>query len=381
MPDIHARLNPSSADRWIHCPGSVQLSDQCPAPGSSEYADEGTRAHAVAEGKLRYLNGEITAKDLKAILKRHEPDGEMDEATDFYKEQVEEILAAAGKDAELMIEQRFSLNRWAPESFGTSDAVVIGNGVIEVIDLKYGKGIKVSAKENPQLRMYGAGAANLFEGMYDFSRVRMTIIQPRLDHVSSEEMSFEDLMDWMDDVVRPRARKAYGGTDELCAGSWCRFCPAKAVCRRRAEENLELAKMDFKDPNLLSNDEIAEVLKKAEDLKQWVGDVETYALGQALAGEHFEGWKLVEGRSNRTITDTIEAGKLLTAAGFDEAILYKHELYGISQLEKNCGKKRLTEVLGDLIAKPQGKPVLVPASDKREELNTADAAKADFKED
>ena len=378
MPDQHARLNPSGAERWIHCPGSIRLSEQCPPAGSSEYADEGTKAHAIAEAKLRQVIGEITPKELEKILKKHQPDGEMDEATDFYRDEVVEILAAAGPDAELMVEQRFSLNRWAPESFGTSDAVVIGGNKIEVIDLKYGKGVKVSAKGNPQLRLYGAGAANLFEGMYDFDTVRMTIIQPRLDHISTEELPLSELMEWMKDVVKPAARDAYDGTGETAAGEWCRWCPAKAVCRKRAEANLELAKMDFKDPDLLSPEEIGEVLSKAEELSKWSSDVQAYALEQALAGEHFEGWKLVEGRSNRTITDPIEAAKKLMAAGFDEAILYKHELYGITQLEKNCGKKKLTEIIGDLIEKPQGKPVLVPASDKRDELNTADAAKADF---
>jgi hypothetical protein len=378
MPDVHARLNPSSAERWIHCPGSVALAEQCPPPGSSEYADEGTKAHAIAEAKLRQIIGEITPKELEKIIKKHQPDGEMEEATDFYRDQVVEILASAGKDAELMVEQRFSLNRWAPESFGTSDAVIIGDGKIEVIDLKYGKGVRVSAKNNPQLRLYGAGAANLFEGMYDFDTVRMTIIQPRLDHVSTEELSLEELMTWMKEVVKPAAREAYDGTGEIDAGDWCRWCPAKAVCRKRAEKNLELAKMEFKSPDLLSPEEIGEVLRQADELSKWTSDVQAYALDQALAGEHFDGWKLVEGRSNRTITDQIKAAELLKAAGFDEAILYKHELYGITQLEKNCGKKKLTEVLGDLITKPQGKPVLVPESDKREEINSAEAAKTDF---
>lgn len=378
MPDVHARLNPSSAERWIHCPGSVALAEQCPPPGSSEYADEGTKAHAIAEAKLRQIIGEITPKELEKIIKKHQPDGEMEEATDFYRDEVVEILASAGKDAELMVEQRFSLNRWAPESFGTSDAVIIGDGKIEVIDLKYGKGVRVSAKNNPQLRLYGAGAANLFEGMYDFDTVRMTIIQPRLDHVSTEELSLEELMTWMKEVVKPAAREAYDGTGEIDAGDWCRWCPAKAICRKRAEKNLELAKMEFKSPDLLSQDEIGEVLRQAEELSKWTSDVQAYALEQALAGEHFDGWKLVEGRSNRMITDQIKAAELLKAAGFDEAILYKHELYGITQLEKNCGKKKLTEVLGDLITKPQGKPVLVPESDKREEINSAEAAKSDF---
>jgi hypothetical protein len=180
----------------------------------------------------------------------------------------------------------------------------------------------------------------------------------------------------------PQAQKAAEGCEELACGDWCRWCPAKTLCRVRAEANLELARLDFKDPPLLTEEEIGEVLTKAGQLKTWAKEVGDYVLEQALAGEHFDGWKLVEGRSNRQIVDDLKAVKRLTDAGFDEAILYKpKELYGITQLEKNIGKKKLTEVLGDLIVKPQGKPVLVPESDKREEINSVEEARKDFKED
>ena len=378
MPDLHAKLNPSAAERWLHCPGSIRLSEQCEPPGSSEYAEEGTRAHTLAEAKLRELVGEITTKELKRIEKKLQPDAEMEEATNLYRDRVAEILAGAGPYGELMIEQRLNLEKWIPESFGTSDAVVIGNDRLEVIDLKYGKGIKVQAENNPQLRLYGAGAAALFESLYEFTTVRMTIIQPRLDHISTEEMPLRALMEWVKETVAPKAKEAYTGKGEVTAGEWCRWCPAKAICRKRAEENLALAKLDFQKPELLQADEIGEVLTQAEKLSSWAADIQNYALKQAIAGEHFDGWKLVEGRANRVITDQIEAAKKLKAAGFEEAVLYKHELYGITQLEKNCGKKKLGEVLGDLIQKPLGKPVLVPESDRREALNTTEAARADF---
>lgn len=378
MPDLHAKLNPSAAERWIHCPGSIRLSEQCAPPESSEYAEEGTRAHALAEAKLKEMIGEITTKELKRIEKKLQPDAEMEEATNLYRDRVAEILAGAGPYGELMIEQRLNLEKWIPESFGTSDAVVIGNDRIEVIDLKYGKGIKVQAENNPQLRLYGAGAAALFESLYEFTTVRMTIIQPRLDHISTEGMPLRALMEWVKETVAPKAKEAYTGKGEVTAGEWCRWCPAKAICRKRAEENLALAKLDFKKPELLTADEIGDVLTQAEKLSSWAADIQNYALKQAIAGEHFDGWKLVEGRANRVITDQIEAAKKLKAAGFDEAVLYKRELYGITQLEKNCGKKKLGEVLGDLIQKPQGKPVLVPESDRREALNTTEAARADF---
>lgn len=386
MPTKHARLSASSAFRWINCPGSVALSDQCPAPASSSYADEGTLAHAIGELKLRYVNDEISKRQLNAkmkpLLQSEYYCDEMEEATGYYADAVIEALEAAGEDAELMIEQQFSLSRWVPEGFGTSDAVVIGGGVIQVIDLKYGKGIKVDARNNPQLRLYGLGAANLFDSLYDFDTVRMTIIQPRLDHISTEELPLSELLAWAEDDVKPRAQMAMDGTDYTAVGDWCRFCPAKAVCRKRAEYNLSIAKDDFRNPPLLSDEEIGEVLRRADELQHWVKDVGDYALEQALAGKQYDGWKLVEGRSVRKYADDLKVAEALKAAGYDEAMLYERKLYGISAMEKIVGKKRLTETLGDLIIKPAGKPVLVPESDKREAINTAEAAKADFtKED
>lgn len=385
MPDQHAVLSPSSAARWINCPGSVRLSQQLPPAPSSTYADEGTLAHRVAELKLRVRSREIEPEEystlLTACLASEYWCGELDEATDYYADAVFERWGIGGNDAELLIEQRFSLDKWAPGSFGTSDAVVIGNGALEVIDLKYGKGVKVSAVENPQLRLYALGAADLFEDLYDFERVRMTIVQPRLDHVSVDMMTLRDLRDWGKNIVQPAAYNASNGAGETAAGEWCRWCPAKAVCRTRADENLKLARYDFKEPELLEPEEIGEILKQAEELQKWTADVQAYALQQALDGEHFDGWKLVEGRSVRKYADDLKVAETLQAAGFPEAALYERKLYGITAMEKVVGKKKLTEILGDLIIKPAGKPVLVPDSDKREAINTAAAAAADFIEE
>lgn len=381
MPERHARLGPSAAHRWINCPGSVALSEKCPAPKSSTCAEEGTVAHSLAELKLRKYLGELRGAaytpGLKKIQSSEYYNNEMEEATDFYVDAVLERLAAAGSDAELLVEQQFSLNKWVPESFGTSDAVVIGGNAIEVIDLKYGKGVRVDATGNPQLRLYGLGAAELFGDLYDFENVRETIIQPRLDHVSTEEIALDDLRAWATEIVAPAARLAMDGAEIWNAGEWCRFCPAKAVCRARAETNLELAKHEFKAPPLLTDEEIGEILKKAEELEKWAADVAAYALDQALAGKHFDGWKLVEGRSVRKYADDIKVAETLKAAGFDEAMLYERKLYGITAMEKIVGKKKLTETLGELIVKPAGKPTLVPESDKREAIETA---AADFAE-
>lgn len=382
MPKKHAELPPSSAERWKNCPGSVTLSKQFPQDTTSTYAEEGTHAHAVAELKLRRANEEISKsnyyREFSKLKKSEYWCGEMNEATNYYRDAVLEIKSGAGKSAELLIEQHFNLDEYVPQSFGTSDAVVIGDGVINVIDLKYGKGVKVEAAGNSQLRLYGLGAAGLFEGIYDFDRVRMTIIQPRLDHVSTEELPLEELRRWAAEEIRPAAEEALAGSERTVCGDWCQFCPAKAICRSRAEYCLELARDEFKAPPLLTVEEIGEVLRRADTIKKWAADIADYALQQALAGEHYDGWKVVEGRSNRKYADEVKVAETLTEAGYDEAMLYERKLLGLTAMEKLVGKKKLTETLGDLIIKPAGKPVLVPESDKREALNTTDSAKADF---
>lgn len=388
MPDKkHARLSPSAAARWINCPGSVALSELCPPPGSSDYADEGTLAHLIAENKVLLASDEITQtfydKRLENALKSQYYCGEMEEATDYYRDRVMEIYCEGLKKdsaAELMVEQRFDLGLWIPECFGTSDAVVIAGDTIEVIDLKYGKGVKVDAVGNPQLRLYGLGAAALYSGVYDLEKVRMTIIQPRLDHVSTEELSMVELFDWAKKTVKPAAKAALGKNAPTACGDWCRWCPAKATCRTRAEKQLDLARYEFQKPPLLQPDEIGEILREAEELQKWAADVQAYALEQALAGEHYDGWKLVEGRSVRKYADELKVADTLRANGWEDALIYERKLLGLTAMEKLVGKKKLTETLGELIVKPAGKPVLVPASDKRPEINAVASAKEDFKD-
>ena len=383
MPSKHASLSPSAAARWINCPGSVRLSEQVPQEGSTSYADEGTVAHSLAEAKIRYnarqIGRDVFDAEVDRIRKSEYYCGEMDEATDFYANLVWEKLMGAGPDAVLMVEQRLDLSDWAPDCFGTSDAVVIGGDAIEGIDLKYGK-TKVLAPGNPQLRLYGLGAAGLFEGLYDFSTVRMTIVQPRLDHISTEEIDLTDLVSWAVEVVKPAAKEAMDPTirPTVAAGDWCRWCPARAVCRTRAEENLKLAAYDFEKSDLLEPFEIGDILTRGEALERWVADVQEYALQQALQGEHFDGWKLVEGRSVRKYTDDLKVAETLQKAGFPEAALYERKLLGITAMEKLVGKKKLAETLGDLIVKPAGKPARVPESDKRPPISTTDSAKEDF---
>jgi len=252
---------------------------------------------------------------------------------------------------------------------------------LEIVDLKFGKGVPVSAEDNPQMRLYGLGALNQYDCLYDIRTVAMTIMQPRLDSVSTEELAADVLVAWGDEDVKPRAQLAYKGEGEPVAGDHCRFCKVKAVCRARAELNLEMAKYDFQDPPLLSHDEIADILFKAEELRAWASDVQAYALDQAENhGVKFPGWKLVEGRSNRKYLDEEKVAETLTAAGYEEDRLFIKSLLGITAMEKFIGKKKFAELLKELVVKPAGKPTLVPESDKRPEINSAAAAAEDFKE-
>ena len=381
MPNMHSRFPASASHRWMNCPGSIRLSEQVPQETTTSYAEEGTLAHAIAEQKLLIaIDKTVKASELKKLTKDPMYDGEMDEATTFYAGLVMEHYNAAGDSAELMIEQRVDFSDWVPDGFGTSDAIIVNDDTIEVIDLKYGKGVRVDAEGNSQMRLYALGACAMFGDLYDFEKVRMTIVQPRLDHVSTEEIDLHDLLEWAKVYVVPAALEAAKDDAPLAAGDWCRWCPARAICRKRAEANLELARYDFQPGDLLEPDEIAEILGKVDELTKWAADIEAYALQQALNGEHYDGYKLVEGRSVRKYKDELQVAEKLKAEGFSEAVLYERKLLGITAMEKLVGKKKFTETLGDLVEKPAGKPVLVPESDKREAINSAAQAAADFKD-
>lgn len=386
----HAILSPSSSHRWLACPPSAHLELKFPDEGS-QYATEGTFAHALAELRLsRAVANTCKPSTFKKKLAEMQKNPlyctEMEESIDLYVTQVSERFMTSVescKDTLVLLEQKLDFSQWVPGGFGTGDVVIIGDGIIEVIDLKYGKGVPVSAKDNPQTRLYGLGAIATYEMLYDFSRVRMTIIQPRLDSISDEELTVEELLAWAEEYVKPRAAQAAVGEGEFCAGEHCRFCKAKATCRARADENLKLMQFEFQQPPLLSIEEIADILSKAEELQKWAKDVQTYALDQAVNHKtKFPGWKLVEGRSNRQYIDKDAVAKALKTAGYSEEDIYApKELLGITAIEKVTGKDIFNRLLSELIVKPPGKPTLVPESDKRPEIQSVDSAKADFNDD
>lgn len=364
----HALLSPSAAHRWINCTAAPRLEASVPDTGSS-YAAEGTLAHAYCALKLKEFLGLPTDGELAEIaeLKDQYHTGEMDEYTDTYKTIVLEKFneARAGtEDAQLLIETRLDFGRYIPDAFGTADAIIIADGTMEVIDFKYGKGVKVSAWRNPQMMIYALGAYDRFNFEYSINRVRMTIIQPRIDNLSEYRLPVSELMAWTDEVLVPKANEAYAGNGPQVPGEWCRFCKVKSQCRALTRLCTEAIKTD---PKLVSTEELAkDILPVLDTVKTWLTGVEEYALQQALSGVQLPGWKLVEGRSARKITDQEGAAVALNKAGYKPTEIYKpQELRTLTELEKLCGKKHFAALCGDFITKPQGKPTLAPESDKR----------------
>ena len=369
----HAYLSASSSARWIACTPSAQLCARMPDE-SSPYAQQGTDAHSLCEHLVLKALGRRT-RDPTEDLTFY--DAEMQSAAegyrDFIMEQVEEAKSLCS-DPMVAVEQRLNFSRWVPEGFGTGDCVIVADGLIHICDFKYGVGVVVSAEKNPQLMCYALGAYDAFGDLYDIKTVKLSIYQPRREHVETYEMPLSDLLTWADTVLIPAAKLAYAGEGDFHAGPHCQFCKVKATCRERAAYNMELAKYEFSDPDLLSDEEIAEILTKVDPFISWAGDVKDYALEQALAGKHYDGFKVVEGRSTRKYSDENKVAEVVEAAGFDP---YEKKLKGITAMTSELGKKKFNELLGSLIYKPPGKPVLVEAKDKRPEYN---AAINDFKD-
>lgn len=364
----HAVLSASGAHRWIACPPSARLEQQFPDTTSGA-AKEGTLAHEIAEVKaLRYI-GKITkqtgTRRMNKLKKEELYDPEMDRYTDEY---VDAIKAAALRFKHLpyvALEQRLDLTQWIPEGFGTADCIMIGDEVLQVMDFKYGKGVPVSPEENPQMRLYALGAYAMYGLLYDIRTVRMTIVQPRIDNTETWEEPLEDLLAFGDHVKKIAAVAMEGGGEFSPGESQCRFCRARAKCRARAEENVRLAFMTDKKPDLLSNDEIGEYLRQGEDVARWLADLKDHALSECLAGREVNGWKAVEGRGSRAWTDADKAFRVLIGSGIDESILYKREPLTLAQTEKTIGKKAFEDLVGQYVEKKPGKPALVRESDKR----------------
>lgn len=374
----HAVLSASSAHRWLHCPPSARLEETLPGT-SSAFAEEGTLAHEIAATELAFRLGRITYVEYEARWLHY--NGDVRVTPDFlaavclYVQLVKtkiDIARTVNPDAAIFLEERLDYSDIVPEGFGTGDVVIVCDGVLEVIDLKFGKGVRVSAENNPQCMLYGIGALRSTEYLYDVSTIRLTIIQPRLCEEPSEwEISPAELDEWGKRTVAPMAALAWKGDSEFNPGEHCRFCRARGSCRARAEAQLSWAQEEFKLPHLLTDEEIASVLDKADALKKWAGDVQAYALKNAVAGKKYVGWKLVRGRSNRKYADPDKVARRLIDAGIPEAVIYERSLLGITAMEKAITKKRFTDLLQGLVVQPPGALTLAPANDKRPEVEAS----------
>lgn len=376
----HAKLSASSSDRWSKCHQAPRFEEQFPEPESSLYALEGQFAHAVAEQDLakflglqpRILPPELLHFDTPA-LREH-----VSIYTRFAKELISEVRRNDA-NAIVLLERRVDFSRWVPEGFGTCDLLIASRGLVFVVDLKFGQGVRVEAQDNSQLRLYALGAVQMFDPIFDFDEIVMTIVQPRLGHRSQEGITKTELVEWGDRVIAPAAILAWNGQGNFAPGDHCRWCRGKSVCAARAQENLQLAKFDFAEPDSLSDEAIAKVLEKAARLQAWTRDVQDYALSQALRGRKFAGYKLVAGRTTRKFLDPEKVAHALGAAGLNNSDIYApKELNPLTALEGAVGKKKFVELLGDLIVTAPGKPTLVPIEDKRPEFTPTASAAADF---
>lgn len=365
----HAVLSASGSHRWLNCTPSARLELEFENT-TSEAAREGTAAHALCEHKLK--------KFLKKRSKRPVSDynsDEMEECTDAYAEFVMEQYEEAKKsckDPVILIEQKLDFSCYVPEGFGTGDCIIISDDKLHIIDFKYGQGIFVEAEHNPQMMLYALGALEIYDALYDIKEVAMTIFQPRRENVSTWTIPIEELKAWAEEELKPKARMAYDGEGEYLPGEWCTFCKAAVKCRARAEEKMKLARLEFKMPPLLTDAEIEEVLNVLPDLTKWANEITAYASEAAIHhGKEWNGFKVVEGRSNRKYRDELLVAEAAREHGYTD--IYRQTLIPMTEMQKLMGKSTFEEILGDLIYKPPGKPTLVPNTDKRPAMNVTNA--------
>lgn len=388
----HALLSASASERWICCPPSVRLEEQFPE-STSVYAEEGTLAHEICELKLRkiFVEPGMTDRTFNTRLnklKKHELyKPEMLRFTDEYVDYIKEIAYSYPSAPSVAVEKRVTYGHIARDGFGTADCIILYGNEIHVIDFKYGTGVPVSAERNPQLSLYAAGAIAAYSMIYPIQKVTLHVIQPRLHNFSKWSTTIAALQEW-EKLVKERADLAWEGKGEFNQGKWCTFCKAAATCRHRMEENISLENCTTTDkdsekvlypvPPLISNEEVGQIIERAQQLASWVKKLERYALDTLLRGEAVPGWKLVEGRSNRTIIDIDTAFTKLQEAGYKEAVLYNRIPISLTEVEKLISKEDYTEILSRYVQKPKGKPTLALESDKRPVYQAAVSAEEAF---
>lgn len=379
----HAVLSASGAHRWLNCLPSAILEMQFPDT-TSEAAKEGTLAHELAEAKVRnYVDeAKFSKRKLTALRNKLKKDplwqNEMEGYTDEYLDVVKKIAMGFEHTPHILIEEKLDLSEIIPQGFGTADCIMVGDDTLHVIDFKYGKGVPVSAKYNEQMQIYALGVYIKYKMLFNFSQIRLTIAQPRIDNTSTWEISLTDLLTF-GETVKIAAGQVIEGEGDYTPGDWCRFCRARKNCRARADENVKLAFETQKMPPLLSNDEVGEYIRQGEDVAKWLSDLQDYALSECLAGRDIAGYKAVEGRSSRVWTDMDEAFAAIITEGTDEAMLYERKPLTLAQVEKLLGKKHFADVCMEYVDRKPGKPTLVKESDKRPAITNKITADKAFK--
>lgn len=370
------------------CTPSAQLEAQFPDTTSAAAA-EGTLAHEICEIKARqkffqkcdmgYIAKNVATRELNKLRKDPLFQDEMEGFTDDYVSELDCQALGFTERPHIALETKLDLTEWIPDGFGTADCIMIGGDKLLVADFKYGKGVKVSAEDNPQMQIYALGAWKKFSLVYQIKRVVMMIIQPRLS-VNPEiwEENIEDLLKFGEEV-KHQALAAAAGEGEFVPGeSQCRFCRARERCRARADYNIQMAFGPMGQmPPLITDEEVGEYLQRGADVAKWLKDLQDYALRTCLDGGEIPGYKAVEGRGSREWTDQDKAFAALEDAGVPAEIMYERKPLTLAALEKVVGKKAFAEAVGDFIVKTPGKPALVPESDKRPAITTAEMA---FKE-
>lgn len=380
----HALLSASSASKWLNCTPSARLEEKADNK-TSKYMAEGTLAHAIAEFKVKtYFFDALPKRKYNSELKKFEKDenynSEMLGHTETYLEYIKSIALQYKVAPFVSIEKKVDYGKYAKDGFGTADCLIMGGDTLHVIDFKYGKGVEVSAEENPQMKLYALGAYEELKLFYVIENVVLTIIQPRLDNISEYKLKIEDLLKWGSEVVKPKADLAFAGLGDATPGEYCRFCRVKGSCKARADKNLKAVKKVKEATNLLANTELGALLVEAADVTTWIKDLQAEALDRALQGESIPGWKVVEGRSNRVITDVDALFSKLQENEVEEALLYKRQPLTLTELEKLVGKAKFTELASGYVEKPKGAPTLVVETDKRPIYKIGTSAEEDFAE-
>ena len=375
----HSLLSPSKAARWLNCPPSACLEAKIPDT-PSPYAAEGTLAHALAENELNFASGYISEVEYYTNLAKLRNDElfEVDMADYIarYVDFVLNILAEEGTDTKLFVEQKLDLCRYVPDCYGTADAIVVSDNTLHIIDLKYGKGVKVDAFENPQLKLYALGALDLVSVLYDIERVTLNIVQPRLNHIDTYSLSKAELLDWAF-AVSKKAALAFEGVGTMQAGTWCKFCKCNPKCKALADKQLEIAKYDFRQADFLTDKELVDIFKRSKEFKEWIDAVNNYIKTFLEQGGSIKGLKLVESSSRRSWRDEVADAEAIKAAaeeaGLPTDILYTEPtIKSFSAIEKTVGKKVFEKVFSKFIKSTSYKAAALESDKRPAAINSVD---------